>query len=221
MLAPLVLTVGVGSSACGGDDPDPRTTVDGSTADASIRTDGGRDPDLGTTTDASSDATVGDATVDNDADVDATVDDADVDASGEDAEVDASVEDAGTDAGVDCRGAAEDGVCSAEGAFCGGPCTDVCSFCNILSCSGGRWRRLEVFPAPCFECGDKRCQQNEQLCRVAHSDVGGEPDVYACEPTPAACREDPSCECIADNGVASDRCTESDEGQITVEWFGG
>lgn len=127
----------------------------------------------------------------------------------------------GPDGGDPCAGAAEGLACAAEGTSCGGPCTDVCSFCNLLFCSDGRWQRLEAFPAPCFACGDQRCQEQEQYCTVAHSDVGGEPDGYACQPTPEACRAEPTCACLGAQGLGFDRCTDDVAGQVTLEWFGG
>jgi len=41
--------------------------------------------------------------------------------------------------------------CAHEGQRCGGPCTDPCTFCNILSCENGAWVWMEAFPDPACE----------------------------------------------------------------------
>jgi len=43
--------------------------------------------------------------------------------------------------------------CSNEGLSCGGDkCTNACSFCNIIRCTGGLWTQQEAFPDP--RCND-------------------------------------------------------------------
>ena len=112
----------------------------------------------------------------------------------------------------------EDAPCSPEGTVCGGPCTDPCSFCNLMGCFDGRWQRLEAHPMPCFPCGDQQCVQPEQYCRIQRSDIGGIPDDFDCLALPDDC-EAPSCECLAETIVFS-ACTDHG-GEVTVELFGG
>src|SRR5262245_35113679 len=121
--------------------------------------------------------------------------------------------DAGVDAATDgCTNAVDGAPCDDEGASCGGPCTDPCSFCNIVTCQLGTWQHMEVFPAPCFDCGtERRCMAQSTYCDVSHSDIGGEPDIYTCMPMPSACSADPTCACIGGH-VAADACTESEGG---------
>lgn len=133
---------------------------------------------------------------------------------------DAGASDAGSgDAGA-CADATEGASCSMEGSFCGGPCTDACSFCNVLECSGGTWMRREAPPAPCFACGDAlRCQLDVSYCRVARSDVGGVPDSYACLDYEPGCAAGATCECVPESERGF--CTDEGGGEVTVELPGG
>jgi len=164
----------------------------------------------------------GDGTSSDDAGVTGMDAGAAVDAGGGGA--DAGDTDAGdTDAGsADCAGATVDEACSDEGAVCGGPCTDECSFCNLLRCSGGVWNRVEVFPTPCFQCGpDAQCVTAEQHCVRSFSDVGGVPDDYQCDDNPAACMaDDATCACLGDE-LAFDDCLEPNPGEVEIQYFGG
>jgi hypothetical protein len=132
---------------------------------------------------------------------------------------DGSVADA---APVDAEGTCppEGTACTVEGASCGGPCAGACSFCNILRCEAGVWTRLEVFPAPCFDCGDElRCIAQDQYCSLQRSDVAGQPDEYSCQPMPEPCRTDPTCECL--EAELPDRQCTGQPGEFTVETDGG
>ena len=196
----LALCVCAGLIGCGDDD----SSGDASPPDAS--SDVGIDASTDAAPDASTDA-------DEDASTDAS-EDASADA-GEDASADAAV-----DAADVCDTAVEGDACDVEGESCGGPCTDECSFCNIISCREGTWQRFEVFPVPCFSCGDDlRCVVGETYCAHGVSDVAGEPDMYRCVDTPPDCAGDADCACIA-TSVAYDMCEESDGG-IVVTFFGG
>lgn len=105
--------------------------------------------------------------------------------------------------------------CSMEGQFCGGEaCTDECSFCNIIECSDGEWSRVEVFPAPCFDCGDDRCPVDTEYCVVTQPGTPG-PASYECTPAPDECDGPPTCECVPLTGGGS--CSVGDEGGVTVE----
>lgn len=124
------------------------------------------------------------------------------------------------DAGDACSAATEGSACAVEGASCGGPCTDACSFCNILRCESGIWTRYEAFPAPCFDCGaELRCISGSQYCRIEHSDIAGEPDVFACPPMPEPCTTDTTCECLS-MAIPDGQCT-GELAELTVEISGG
>lgn len=130
---------------------------------------------------------------------------------------DSGIFDAGitSDSGLVCPSSITEGAaCSTEGQSCGGPCTDECSFCNIFRCEGGEWTRLEVFPAPCFACGDEglRCRQDTQYCEVL---VGGAPpgfESFSCNSDLNTCDGPPTCDCLALSPAST--CDDSGEGVI-------
>jgi hypothetical protein len=121
-----------------------------------------------------------------------------------------------TDGGAPtCPSSIEEGTaCELEGQSCGGPCTDVCSFCNVAVCEGGVWTRLEVFPAPCFDCGEAlRCQQDVEYCEVFTGGAAPGFVSYDCVPAPAACEGEASCACIDVPGGAG-ACNDSGDGVV-------
>lgn len=68
----------------------------------------------------------------------------------------------------------EGSACTMEGEFCSPGCEDPCEFCNVLTCEGGAWQPLEVFPAECLSC--------DEICPTV-VDAGcaaGPPDLEAC-----------------------------------------
>lgn len=64
--------------------------------------------------------------------------------------------------------------CTMEGASCSTGCEDQCQFCNLVSCEGGVWKALEVFPADCLDC--------PEICpfTVMAMCANGPPDEAAC-----------------------------------------
>ncbi len=134
------------------------------------------------------------------------VDDAAIDASDATRDADA---DAISDSDTGCPPSiVEDAPCSPEGMSCGGErCTNACDFCNVFTCRMGRWGRVEVFPAPCFDCFGLRCAQDSEVCILQVNDPG----VPTCWPTPAACRMDQSCECLVPEFEAT-MCYSNDAG---------
>ena len=121
-----------------------------------------------------------------------------------------------------CATATENAACTVDGATCGGPCTDVCQFCNLLRCMSGRWQRMESAPAPCFMCGpDLRCQGFAQYCAVTTGGALGSGSSYRCTALPAACTTTPTCACLQTQGVAtSANCTMAAQGAVTVTILG-
>jgi hypothetical protein len=80
--------------------------------------------------------------------------------------------------------------CRGEGVICGS-CTNPCQFCNLLRCTDGTWQAMEVFPAPCMECGDALdCNTLDSYCSVVDGAT------YSCESYPSACSGDHSCACL-------------------------
>lgn len=132
----------------------------------------------------------------------------------------------GTDAGPgECPAdpsSAEGMPCAPEGLSCG-RCLDSCGWCNILSCNGGTWRRLEAFPPPppctSFDCGPElRCAAETEYCQRGISDIGGVPDDYACRPLPIGCPSPDACDCI---GVGWSSCERGADGGLVVTYPGG
>jgi len=41
------------------------------------------------------------------------------------------------------------------------------------------------------------CDAKSEYCAVFGSDIAGEPSTHACVALPTACKDDPSCECLA------------------------
>ena len=93
-------------------------------------------------------------------------------------------------------------------------CTDACSFCNILTCTAGTWARKESFPAPCFTCGDLRCQNGQQYCETSLPGMAGAA-TYACKATPSACLPTPTCACLAPSTTGG-TCQELGSAQLRV-----
>lgn len=67
-----------------------------------------------------------------------------------------------------------------------------------------------------FECGSLRCDLSNEYCAVTASDVGGEPDSYACASRVAPCEGLP-CNCIAPGAI---ECAE-EVGAVTARYPGG
>ena len=133
--------------------------------------------------------------------------------------LDAARVDSGEDAGDECADAREGAACAAEGVVCGGPCTDECSFCNVLRCYSGRWVRFEVFPATCFSCGPMlQCVSGESYCRITTPGVEGADTIYECVAPPTDCEGMLSCDCLVRAGVFGD-CRQEGAGEVIVELF--
>jgi len=119
----------------------------------------------------------------------------------------------GAGGGASCATAVSGGACSTPGASCGGPCTDICQFCNVLTCTGGRWQGTESAPAPCFSCGSGKCQTLAQYCRTTEGGVAGAEPGYGCVAIPTACLSTRTCACLAQNNVPG-ICTVGGGGEL-------
>jgi hypothetical protein len=113
-----------------------------------------------------------------------------------------------------CAAAVVNGACSAENTTCNQGCSDACSFCNSLRCSGGHWVQQEAFPAPCFDCGPTlRCRIGQQDCIKTEGGAVGSPPSYVCSALPDQCLATPTCACVAPPPAL---CAESGTGQLTI-----
>jgi hypothetical protein len=115
--------------------------------------------------------------------------------------------------GNPCLSATVGGTCGDEGRSCGN-CNDVCNFCSLTVCNGGRWARVEVAPAPCFDCGASlRCQISEQYCVATLPGVPTGVTSYSCVTAPDTCGTTPTCACLQ---IGGGTCQMSGTGQLTV-----
>jgi len=119
----------------------------------------------------------------------------------------------GAGGGSSCAGATSGATCDSEGATCGGPCTDICQFCNLLRCTGGHWQAMEAFPAPCFTCGDGKCQTMNQYCRTTEGGPSGSTPGHSCIAIPTECLSTRTCACFAQNAVPG-TCTMGSNGEL-------
>ncbi len=83
----------------------------------------------------------------------------------------------------------EGAPCPIDGESCSTDCTDQCQFCNVMTCEGGVWARLEVFPTDCLECA--------ALCAlvVPAGCSAGPPNIDACL---AGCELELEGDCVAE-----------------------
>jgi hypothetical protein len=77
-------------------------------------------------------------------------------------------------------------------------------------------------PPDTFKCGFKQSSLSAELCQVSKSDIGGEPDGFACQGLPT-CGGQPSCSCLQAQQVpCADFACQGDAAQgLTVTCPGG
>jgi hypothetical protein len=75
-------------------------------------------------------------------------------------------------------------------------------------------------PTNTFACGNVFCQVGFEYCQRAVSDVGGEPDTYACKPVPDSCGKTPICSCLV-NEPCGQWCQSSGLAQLMLTCPGG
>jgi hypothetical protein len=101
-----------------------------------------------------------------------------------DAVADAAVDVGPADTGEPCPQdfqAADGQPCASEGRVCGGPCSDPCHFCNLLTCEAGHWTWMEIFPDP--NCGDTVAEVAE-VGEVGEVDAGDPCALAGCAMAP-------------------------------------
>ena len=102
-------------------------------------------------------------------------------------------------------------VCGCDGALHGSACGANSAGVTVdeaATCPGA------------VKCGPLACDQAVEYCLHGVSDVGGEPDTWACLPAPAACAGAPECGCLAEEPCAS-WCELDDDGGVTLTCPGG
>lgn len=82
------------------------------------------------------------------------------------------------------------------------------SLCALAGCA--------FFPTGPTTCEEAACDRDTELCRAFGSDTITEADSAVCEPLPAACLPDVTCECLLEQDVDGDiaRCTEGETGFV-------
>jgi hypothetical protein len=75
-------------------------------------------------------------------------------------------------------------------------------------------------PEGMFACGNGFCNVGLEYCQHGVSDVGGEPDTYACMPVPPSCGKTPTCSCLADEPCGQ-WCNAPELAQLTLTCPGG
>jgi hypothetical protein len=74
--------------------------------------------------------------------------------------------------------------------------------------------------ANAFTCGYRQCQTVNDYCQRSASDIGNEPDSYACRGRPQACSTVPTCACLASE-PCGDMCSGQGETGLTLNCPGG
>ena len=71
---------------------------------------------------------------------------------------------------------------------------------------------------PFFACGAAlACNRSSQVCKIGEGGPAGATPQYSCQPIPAACYGDVSCDCMK-RELSSDACSITD-GAITIKFF--
>jgi hypothetical protein len=71
-----------------------------------------------------------------------------------------------------------------------------------------------------FNCGQRQCDLSTQYCQRSGSDIGGEPDGFACIELPGTCGVTPNCDCLAEEPCGTE-CDGASATGFTVTCFGG
>jgi hypothetical protein len=73
-----------------------------------------------------------------------------------------------------------------------------------------------------FRCGFRQCQIFSEYCQHAGSDIGGEPDGFACNVLPPCASQTATCTCLQDaNEPCADTCAGDGMTGLTVTCLGG
>jgi hypothetical protein len=107
-----------------------------------------------------------------------------------------------------------DPVCGCDGVVHSNPCDGQAVGADI-SVIGGCPVELGF-----FACGSRQCNLDTQYCQRTGSDIGGEPDGFACMEQPGTCGALATCACLA-NEPCGTECSGDDATGLTVICFGG
>jgi hypothetical protein len=102
------------------------------------------------------------------------------------------------------------------------PCATCCI--DRWTCSGGVWQNQFIGCLPTgFVCGDQWCNEGQHYCHITPALDYGEfrhPVLYSCVTLPAPCHGNrcPTCDCLAQAGIAFTSCAANAIGYIQVTW---
>jgi hypothetical protein len=111
-------------------------------------------------------------------------------------------------------GTVYDPVCTCDGSIAGNACDGAANGSDVSNAGG-----CEV-PFDTFACGPKLCASQTEYCRLAVSDVGGEPSVYSCHPLPSGCAGNATCGCLSGE-PCGDICEQLPSGELQLICPGG
>ena len=72
---------------------------------------------------------------------------------------------------------------------------------------------LESAPAPCFTCGDGKCQTMKQYCRTTEGGAVGSVPTHTCLDLPTDCLSMRTCACLASHATPG-QCTMGSNGEL-------
>ncbi len=105
-------------------------------------------------------------------------------------------------------------VCGCDGIVHSNPCDGQAAGADVSTVGGC------PVEAGFFACGSRQCNLGTQYCQRANSDIGGEPDSFACIEQPGGCSVQPDCDCLA-NEPCGTECSGDAASGFTVICFGG
>lgn len=105
-------------------------------------------------------------------------------------------------------------TCTCDGTIASNPCEGQSA--RFDASAGGTC----MPPLDTFVCGDTFCGAGSEYCQRAVSDVGGEPDGFACVLAPGACAAAIDCACLADEPCGFS-CSDAGGGEVTLTCPGG
>ena len=119
-----------------------------------------------------------------------------------------------TDRPTGCPDPVFEATCGCDGTIYGQPCDAYLAGTDL-----NRYGTCPV-PAEDFACGWLQCNRETEYCQHSISDIGGEPDGYACMAIPPCPSQFPNCACLVDEPCGTS-CTGDFASGLTLTCAGG